>query len=70
MSNDGEGARFWVIDYALRDEPCLPEPASCRGGDGPYLFPIVDDEYGGVIAWANTYEQAERIVVALTKGEK
>jgi hypothetical protein len=64
-----ELARFWIIDNPLPDEPSLPEPASCRNGAGPFLFPIVDDVYGGVIAWGNTYEQAERIVTALTKGE-
>jgi hypothetical protein len=57
--------RFWIIDNPLSDEPSLPEPASCRQGSGPYLIPIVDDAYGGVIAWANTPEQAQRIVAAL-----
>ena len=27
--------RYWVIDNPLRDELCLPEPASARGGDVP-----------------------------------
>lgn len=57
--------RFWLIDNPLSDEPCLPDPASARGGAGPFLVPIVDEEYGGVIAWANTPEQAARIVSAL-----
>jgi hypothetical protein len=57
--------RFCVIDNPDRDDPSLPEPASCRNGAGPYLLPIVDEKYGGVIAWANTPEQAERIVRAL-----
>lgn len=60
-------ARFWFIDNALADEPSLPVAASCQGGTGPFLLPIVDEEYGGVIAWANTPEQATRIVEALTK---
>jgi len=50
--------RFWVIDNPLPGEPSLPEP-------GSLVLPIVDEEYGGVIAWANTPEQADRIVAAL-----
>jgi hypothetical protein len=46
-------------------DPILPVAESCYGGAGPFLVPIVDDGYGGVIAWANTDEQAERIVRAL-----
>ncbi len=62
--------RFWIIENALGDEPSLPEPASVQGGAGPYLYPIVDEGYGGVIAWGNTYEQAERIIAALAKEER
>lgn len=47
------------------DDCWLPEPESVRGGEGPYITPIVDDVYGGVICWANTKEQADRIVAAL-----
>lgn len=47
------------------DDSWLPEPESVRGGEGPYIIPVVDDEYGGVICWANTQEQAVRIVSAL-----
>jgi hypothetical protein len=60
-------SRFWIIDNPLSDEPNLPDPASCRNGDGPFLVPIVDEVYGGVIAWANTPEQAERIADALAR---
>lgn len=49
----------------VSDDSWLPEPESVRGGVGPYIIPIVDDVYGGVIAWANTSEQAERIVASL-----
>lgn len=59
--------RFWIIDNPEGEEPSLPVPESCQGGSGPYLLPIVDEKYGGVIAWANTLEQAERIVDALTQ---
>jgi hypothetical protein len=51
----------------VSDDSWLPEPESVRGGEGPYIIPIVDDNYGGVIAWANTMEQAERIVTALSR---
>lgn len=51
------------------DDPWLPEPESVRGGEGPYIIPIVDRDYGGVIAWANTVQQAERIVAALSASE-
>ena len=61
-----EAARFWIIDNVRGDDLALPEPASTRGGEGPYVWPIVDDEYGGVIAWANEYKQAERLVGTLT----
>jgi len=57
--------RFWIIENPHADEPNLPEPASARGGTGPFLVPIVDENHGGVIAWANTVEQADRIVAAL-----
>jgi hypothetical protein len=58
--------RFWIIDNIVNPtEPCLPVAQSCQGGDGPYLYPIVDEDYGGVFAWASTYEQADRIVEAL-----
>lgn len=57
--------RYWYIDNPDADEPSLPEPASARHGSGPYLIPIVDETYGGVIAWANTTEQAERLIAAL-----
>lgn len=60
-----EDPRYWVIENPMRSDPSLPEPASARDGDGPYLYPIVDETYGGVIAWANTLEQANRIVLAL-----
>lgn len=63
------GTRFWTIDNPAPDDPSLPEPASARYGAGPFLVPIVDEEYGGVIAWANTTEQAERIVAALAGKE-
>ena len=65
-----EPARFWIIDNPLPNEPCLPEPASCRDGAGPFLYPIVDEVYGGVIAWGNTYDQAERIVASLVLSEE
>jgi hypothetical protein len=60
--------QFWVIDSP--DSVSLPHPDSIvgmdEGGKTP-LLPIFDEEYGGVIAWANTSEQADRIVKALTK---
>jgi hypothetical protein len=68
-TSDATEPRYWLIDNPHRDEPSLPEPASARGGAGPYLVPIVDEVYGGVIAWANTCEQAERIVAALAAVE-
>ena len=62
--------RFWVIDNP--DTVALPHRDSIIGvdqnGKTPVL-PIVDEIYGGVIAWANTPEQADRIVNALTKVE-
>lgn len=64
-TSDATEPRYWLIDNPHRDEPSLPEPASARGGAGPYLVPIVDEVYGGVIAWANTPDLAERIVTAL-----
>lgn len=64
---DCDEPRFWVIDNPERGEPSLPEPASCRDGLGPYVLPIVDEVYGGVIAWATTLGQAERIVAALKR---
>lgn len=64
---DRSEPRFWIIDNPHGDEPSLPEPNSARHGSGPYLVPIVDEVYGGVIAWANTVEQGERIVAALRR---
>jgi hypothetical protein len=62
--------------FRIIDEPYsvdLPHPDSIvgtdEGGTTP-IFPIFDREYGGVIAWANTAEQADRIVKALTKGSQ
>lgn len=63
-------SRFWIIDSPAGDEPSLPALSAVRGGEGPYLVPIVDEEYGGVVAWANTVEQAERIVGALSRVTK
>lgn len=57
--------RYWMILNPERDEPCLPEPSSTRHGVGPYIIPIVDEVYGGVIGWANTADQADRIIAGL-----
>ncbi len=56
----------YIAGELVSDDPYLPEPESTRGGSGPFIIPIVDDSYGGVIAWALTVEQAERIVAALS----
>lgn len=65
MANTND-PRFWVIDSIIEsDDPSLPHPDSVQGGTGPHIIPIVDEEYGGVIAWANTPEQADRIVRGL-----
>lgn len=48
-------------------DPLLPHPNGCYGGSGPYVIPIADDVYGGVIAWVNTEEQGKRIVSALNE---
>jgi hypothetical protein len=60
--------RFWVI--LQPDSVALPASESIVGvenGGATSLLPIVDEDYGGVIAWANTVEQAGRIVDALKK---
>lgn len=60
--------RFWLLMHP--DTIALPDADSIIGYDQPGqrqrpLIPIVDEEYGGVIAWANTEEQGNRIVNAL-----
>jgi hypothetical protein len=55
MSGD---SRYWVITNPHPGEPSLPAP-------GSLVLPIVDEQYGGIIGWANTEEQADRIVDAL-----
>jgi hypothetical protein len=64
------GSRYWVIDNPMRGEPSLPHPDACQDGPGPYVLPIVDENYGGVIGWASSTENAERIVAALTKADE
>ena len=62
--------RFWY--FTTPDDIALPVPESIigwdKGGESP-LLPIIDEEYGGVIAWTNTEDQARRIVNALRRTE-
>lgn len=60
----------YIAGELVSDDPYLPEPESTRGGSGPFIIPIIDEGYGGVIGWANTEEQAERIVRALGTVER
>lgn len=61
--------RFQLIESTDENDPLLPAPESIQGGDVPSVLPIVDETYGGVIAWANTTEQGKRIVDALSFAE-
>lgn len=62
--------RFWVAADPAADDPLLPAAEAAQGGAGPHVLPIIDETYGGVIAWANTDEQAARIVRALELDER
>jgi hypothetical protein len=68
-SYEALGKRFHVNNWPQRHDPDLPHPMTSRDGEGPYILPIYDEVYGGVIAWANTVEQGQRIVDALAKME-
>lgn len=48
-----EDPRYWVID----SDPAIGHPANKYG--------LVDEEAGGIVAWFDTYEQADASAKAL-----